>query len=111
MPQYDDVLQNDAITPAQYASMRQTNQICPEYKLMFTVLVDAIRIARTSSKKKLRDETWAWIEDKGPADGPFAFEVICDVFNLDPQTIREAARKPIKTPRRSPVYNMWGSVL
>lgn len=99
----DDVLQPEIMLPGQWQNMHSSKQLCPEYKLMFTVLVDAIRIVRTSRKQALRDETWEWMNAHG--DGPFAFEIICAVLNLDPDTIRLAAKKDLKTPRRAPVCN------
>ncbi len=75
--------------------------------LMFAVLEDGIRCylanmnaTRTASRRKF-DEAKAWIENRNDI-GPFAFETLCNTFDIDADSLRKQLRtmSTRKLPRR-----------
>jgi|SRR6516165_8191221 hypothetical protein len=67
----------------------------PLHRLMRAILADAVRCfqtgfnARQATKQRLFAEAWSWIfSDEN--DGVFSFRALCDVLEIDPNTIRKA---------------------
>lgn len=92
----------DVVTPAQYydgADDRRDAAIRPIKRLMLAVLEDAIRCyeayrnARAGLKRQIFAETELWLWDR-KADGPFAFETICDTLGINAQCLRRSLREP-----------------
>lgn len=110
----------DALTPAQYYSGLRAHDlpIRPIKRLMLAVLEDAMRCyqtcgnARGRARRRLFAEAEAWLLDHR-ADGPFAFETICQTLGIDPGCLRSGLRhwrveqlggsNPRPLARRSPV--------
>jgi hypothetical protein len=65
--------------------------------LMFAVLEDGVRCYLTNknaTRPRLRqrfEEAKAWIEDR-KAIGPFAFETLCNTFDIDAEGLRKQLR-------------------
>jgi hypothetical protein len=75
--------------------------------LMFAVLEDGIRSylanmhATRPSRRRQFEEAKAWIETRRDI-GPFAFETLCETFDIDPEKLRVQLRTMSgwKLPRR-----------
>jgi hypothetical protein len=75
--------------------------------LMFAVLEDGIRSylanmhATRAARRRQFDEAKAWIENRRDI-GPFAFETLCETFDIDPEKLRVQLRTMSgrKLPRR-----------
>jgi hypothetical protein len=84
---------------------RQTKPGDSEKKLMFAVLLDAIRTYQkfalsTSVRRRARfREEAAWFSSE-EADRVFSFANICQVFGLDPQLFRRELRRQLMMDRR-----------
>ena len=84
---------------------RQTKPGDSEKKLMFAVLVDAIRTYQkfafsTSVRRRARfREEAAWFSNE-QSDRVFSFANICQVFGLDPQLFRRELRRQLMMDRR-----------
>ena len=90
------LFQPDTLLPAQYFNrLRRASSLEPERALMLAVLEDAINCfkdnlsAENANKKLLFDEAEEWILDTS-TDWVFSFESICEVFELNPQYVRQA---------------------
>ncbi len=110
----------DALTPQQFYDGRRADSvvILPIKRLMLAVLEDAMRCfqgyfnARTAMHRRLFAEAEAWILDR-KADGPFAFDTICETLGINPECMRTSLREwrvqqlngtaPPRLARRSPV--------
>lgn len=84
----------DILTPEQfYEGDRSATCIRPVKRLMFAVLADALQCfqtnadARTGKGRALFAEVEVWLWDS-KAEGPFAFEIICETLGIDPNFLR-----------------------
>jgi hypothetical protein len=90
----DSPLQSDAILPVQFHPARRgTSDTEPVRRLMFAILVDAVRCfqanvsARAAFRRRLFWEARLWIfSEKG--GGPFSFDTVCDALDVDPRGLR-----------------------
>ena len=90
----------DVLTPVQYYDGVRTQH--PETnamkRLMLAVLEDALRCLQTYAEgrnlvhRKAFAEAETWILDR-KAQGPFAFEAICDVLEIKPNRLRNGIRQ------------------
>ena len=110
----------DALTPGQYYDGIRADDSCarPIKRLMLAVLEDAMRCyqtcanSRNRAQRRLFVEAEAWLMDR-KADGPFAFETVCETLGINPSCLREGLRRwrlqqldglnPRRLARRSPV--------
>ena len=110
----------DALTPGQYYDGIRADDSCarPIKRLMLAVLEDAMRCyqsfanSRNRTQRRLFVEAEAWLMDR-KADGPFAFETVCETLGIDPSCLREGLHRwrlqqldglnPPRLARRSPV--------
>ncbi len=110
----------DALTPGQFYDGMRADDACvrPIKRLMLAVLEDAMRCyqtyagSRSPVQRRLYVEAEAWLMDRR-ADGPFAFETVCETLGIDPSCLREGLRRwrvrqldglnPRRLTRRSPV--------
>jgi hypothetical protein len=85
----------DPMTPEQYYDMiaHRRDHHDGETRLLFAVLEDAIRcyaIAKNSPARSHRrefEEVQVWVNTRGDHD-VFAFDSICAVFAIEPETLR-----------------------
>ena len=84
--------------------------------LILAVLEDAIRTyvtnrgGNTARQRRLFDEVKSWIDTRGDRS-PFAFETICETFDIEPDDLRrrmsnlppENFKRRVRTPKRSRV--------
>ena len=90
----------DILTPGQYYDGIRADSGCarPVRRLMLAVLADAIRCYQTyanprnRAQRRLFVEAEAWLMDS-KADGPFAFETVCETLDMDPSCLREGLRR------------------
>lgn len=90
----------DVLTPSQfYGGVRtQHPQTHAVKRLMLAVLEDALRCLQTyiESRKSVDRRTFAeaktWILDR-TAQGPFAFDTICDALEIQPDCLRDGIRQ------------------
>lgn len=90
----------DILTPGQYYDCLRADNACarPIKRLMLAVLADAIRCYQTyvnshrRAQRRLLVEAEAWLMDR-KADGPFAFETVCETLDIDPSCLREGLRR------------------
>ncbi|HVA40913.1 MAG TPA: hypothetical protein VNF49_09625, partial [Candidatus Binataceae bacterium] len=90
----------DAPTPAQYYDgvRSEDASIRPVKRLMLAVLEDAMRCyqsyatARNGMHRRLFIEAEAWLMDRR-ADGPFAFQTICETLGIEPSCARNGMRQ------------------
>jgi hypothetical protein len=90
----------DILTPGQYYDGVRADSGCarPIRRLMLAVLADAIRCYQTyanprnRAQRRLFVEAEAWLMDS-KADGPFAFETVCETLDMDPSCLREGLRR------------------
>ena len=89
----------DILTPGQYYDGLRANGCArPIKRLMLAVLVDAVRCyqtyanSRSRAQRRLFVEAEAWLMDS-KADGPFAFETVCETLDIDPSCLREGLRR------------------
>jgi hypothetical protein len=90
----------DVLTPAQYYGRIRTQH--PEThamkRLMLAVLEDALRCLQTYAEsrnpvhRKAFGEAEAWILDR-KAQGPFAFDTICEALGIQPDYLRDGIRQ------------------
>ena len=90
----------DVLTPAQYYGGRRTSH--PEMnatkRLLLAVLEDALRCLQTYAEsrnpahRKAFGEAETWILDR-KAQGPFAFETICEALAIQPDHLRDGIRQ------------------
>lgn len=109
----------DAIMPKQYfEDARNDCAMRPIKRLMLAVLEDGLHCfqayagASRGIRRQIFVETEAWFADRR-ADGPFAFETICDTLGIDPNFMRKGLRiwrlqllngmNPPRLARRAPV--------
>ena len=113
----------DTLTPGQYYEGIRADDASarPIKRLMLAVLEDAMRCyqtytnSRNRAQRRLFVEAEAWLMDR-KADGPFAFESVCETLGIDPSCLREGLRRwrlqqlgglnPRRLARRSPVTSM-----
>jgi hypothetical protein len=83
------------MTPGQFFDQRMRGRhLDGETRLLFAVLEDAIRCymlaARTNrrSHQRARDEVRDWVNTRGGHD-IFSFDAICDVFDIEPDLLRQ----------------------
>jgi hypothetical protein len=66
-----------------------------ERRLMLAVLKTAISDylqgseSQTREARRLSDEAGAWINNKSPASGVFAYEEVCESLGIDPNRLRQ----------------------
>ena len=84
----------DVILPTQYfAALQHKGGSEPERRLARAVLRDAVECfqkhlrARNRKQRKLFLEAEQWISDEDRS-GPFSFENICDLLQIDPHYLR-----------------------
>jgi hypothetical protein len=90
----------DILTPGQYYDgVRADSGFArPIKRLMLAVLADAIRCyqtfanPRSRAQRRLFVEAEAWLMDS-KADGPFAYETVCETLDIDPSCLREGLRR------------------
>jgi len=90
----------DILTPGQYYDGVRADNGCdrPIKRLMSAVLADAIRCYQTyansgsRAQRRLFVEAEAWLMDS-KADGPFAYETVCETLDIDPSCLREGLRR------------------
>jgi hypothetical protein len=87
---------SDAIVASQFYDTRRRS-VCSdgEHRLMLAVLTTAISDylrARGCHGRGRSDEVGAWINNKSPACGVFAYEEICESLGIDPDRLREQLR-------------------
>jgi len=90
----------DVLTPAQYyeGARAQRPDTRAIKRLMLAVLEDALRrlqnhaVNRDPVDRKALAEAETWILDR-KAQGPFAFETICEVLGIQPDHLRDGIRK------------------
>jgi hypothetical protein len=110
----------DALSPQQYYGGIRSDDASarPVKRLMLAVLEDAMRCyqtyanSRNGTQRRLFVDAEAWLMDRR-ADGPFAFETVCETLGIEPSCLREGLRrwrgqqldglKPCRLARRSPV--------
>jgi hypothetical protein len=110
----------DALTPQQYYDGVRADDpsVRAVKRLMLAVLEDAMRCyqayanSRNGNQRRLFVDAEGWLMDRR-ADGPFAFETVCETLGIDPSCLREGLRrwrtqqldgmKPGRLARRSPV--------
>jgi hypothetical protein len=100
----------DVILPSQH--LAAPKKVAPEYRLMIAVLENAIkcvtkyRSATDTRGRRLFDEEqrWLWSED---THSPYAFVCICDVLDLDVDTVRRRlgsiAAQPVSLQHEPPM--------
>ena len=83
------------ISPSQYRDQRiRSRYLDGESRLLFAVLEDAVRRYLLASKATRRasrtayDEVRQWVNTRGDHD-LFAFDSICRVFDIDPDSLRK----------------------
>jgi hypothetical protein len=90
----------DALTPGQYYDgMRADDSSArPIKRLMLAVLEDAMRCyqtcanSRSRAQRRLFVEAEGWLMDRR-ADGPFAFDTVCETLGINASCLREGLRK------------------
>jgi hypothetical protein len=90
----------DILTPGQYYDGVRADNACarPIKRLMLAVLADAIRCyqsyanPRSRAPRRLFAEAEAWLMDS-KADGPFAYETVCETLDVDPSCLREGLHR------------------
>jgi len=110
----------DALTPGQYYDGIRADDSCarPIKRLMLAVLEDAMRCyqtytnSRSRAQRRMFVEAEAWLMDR-KAEGPFAFETVCETLGINPSCLRDGLRRwrfqqldglnPRRLARRSPV--------
>jgi hypothetical protein len=110
----------DALTPGQYYDGIRADDSCarPIKRLMLAVLEDAMRCyqtytnSRSRAQRRMFAEAEAWLMDR-KAEGPFAFETVCETLGINPSCLRDGLRRwrfqqldglnPRRLARRSPV--------
>ena len=79
-----------AIMPAQLAD-RMRGQPPPEQRLMIAILADAVDCFQSRDRRLCR-EAEEWIMSDRYA-GPFSFQHICSILQLDPTAVRDTLRR------------------
>jgi hypothetical protein len=94
----DEQITPDIMTPAQwYARVHDDPRFHGTKQLMLAVLVDALQCLQncttsTSTVKRQRlAEVEAWIADRD-AQGPFAFETVCEALGIDADYLRNGLK-------------------
>lgn len=93
----------DVILPSQH--LVAPKKVAPEYRLLIAVLEDAIkcvtkyRSATDTRGRRLFDEEQQWLFSE-ETHSPYAFASICDILDLDADTVRRrlgliAAVRPV----------------
>jgi hypothetical protein len=91
---YDSILQPQVILPAQFSDgHRRAARSEPLRRLMAAILEDAIRCFRTNINARRAPRRLEFWEAKqwffgSEAEGPFAFENVCHVLDIDPTQFR-----------------------
>jgi len=95
---YDAILQPQVLLPSQFSDSRhRPAQLEPLRRLMAAILEDALRCfqrninARGIRLRREFLEAKEWFFGSG-AEGPFAFENVCSVLDLDPKQLRRNLR-------------------
>ena len=96
----DHLFTPDALLPSQYAATMQSSAMEPEKALQFAVMQQAAEDFFTTDRARapLQGAAEAWIT----ADDyhwPFSFVLICQAFNLDPDTLRAALFRRLRQMR------------
>jgi hypothetical protein len=116
------ILENQNILPAQFFPGRpDAARIEPLRRLALAVLMDAVRVfqnnfgARTLNGRRQFNEAREWLLG-APGHGPFSFENVCYITNIDAGRLRRSLRgwqalkragQPCRTlARRSPVTRL-----
>ncbi len=70
-----------------------------ELRLMAAVLEDAINVIRKCPRSRAGREAREWLSSTD-ASWPFAFERICEAFEIDPEHVRRqvTAKRPVRLP-------------
>jgi hypothetical protein len=101
----------DVILPSQH--LAAPKKVAPEYRLMIAVLENAItcitkyRSATDTRGRRLFDEEQRWLCSED-THSPYAFVCICDVLDLDVDTVRRrlgliAAAQPVSLQHEMPI--------
>ena len=116
------ILENQNILPAQFFSGRPDRaRTEPLQRLAFAVLVDALNVFQSNfgaprpDRRRQFNEAQEWL--LGPqGEGPFSFENVCYLLDVDPSRVRNTVRQwqgmkragqPCQAlARRSPVNRM-----
>jgi len=109
----------DILTPGQYYDGLRANGCAgPIKRRMLAVLADAIRCYQTYANSRRRAQRRLFVEAEGwlmdrKANGPFAYDTVCETLGIDPNCLREGLRRwrlkeldginPRRLTRRSPV--------
>src|SRR5690242_3566182 len=86
------------ITPQQYADMsRSYRDLAPEEQLALAVLIEGLHVATAECLSAWRGATakrdaMEWLMSDTD-DGIYAFRILCERFNLDPDAVRLAVGK------------------
>ncbi len=97
--EFDQGIFSDYLLPAQYNALIRSGHAAAseaEKKLLLSVLADAIRSFlldrnATTRPRRLRFlETKRWFEESSEcgAQGPFAYESLCEALGIDPNLLR-----------------------
>jgi len=91
---YSELIAPDIMTPAQwYAGVRDDPRFQGTKRLMSAVLVDALQCLQNCTgshsviKRRRLAEVEAWIADR-EAQGPFAFDAVCEALGINPDYLR-----------------------
>jgi len=90
----DFPMRSDILLPVQFHEDRRWRaEFDPLRRLMFAVLLDAVRCfqidagAHQHSKRREFAEAESWLFGAN-REGPFSFETVCDVLDIDPDCFR-----------------------
>jgi hypothetical protein len=113
----DSPFEPEAILPAQFYNGRQKTDE-PIKKLMFALLIDAVRCfqtclgAKTGSRAKLFAEAQSWLFSKDE-NAPLSLDTVCHALDINTDYLRHALSEwrrnqlagtsRMRLPRRSPV--------
>ena len=76
---------SESVLPAQRRV--DIDRSSPEYRLMYAILEDAVRVLRNRSDTKLSREALAWVNSNDTLS-LFSFLNICEAFELEHLTVR-----------------------
>jgi hypothetical protein len=94
---FAELLVPEILTPVQWyaGAGREDPRFHNTKQLMLAVLVDAFRCLLTHGRNAVQRlalaETEAWIADR-EAQGPFAFETLCEALGMDADYLRNGLR-------------------
>jgi hypothetical protein len=114
----------DIILPSQHFGAPK--KLAPEYRLMIAVLEDALkcvtkyRSATDTRGRRLFEEEKQWLVSE-ETESPYAFACICDVLDLDADTVRRRLgliasslsqrTTPVVTSQAAPHALQWQAIV